>query len=55
MSEARELQIEAAAAGLVARGVQQQPAVPFLRKTYGLSPIEAVAAIRRANELRSAK
>jgi hypothetical protein len=57
MSEASQPQIEAAAVGLIARGEanQQKPAFPFLRKTYGLSPVQAVAAIRRANELRSAK
>lgn len=49
-----EPQIEAAAAGLVARcgEGQHMPAVPYLRKTYGLTPLQAVAAIRRANELR---
>lgn len=48
-------QIEAAAIGLVAlkKAGEQKPAIPYLRKTFGLTPAQAVAAIRRADELRA--
>lgn len=50
-------QIEAAAVGLVAlkKAGDQKPAVPYLRKTFGLTAAQAVAAIRRADELRLSK